>query len=184
MRVLARTAVGRPKTVIAVITLLLVLAGAGGVSLQQRLSGGGFWNADAESARAARILADEYTTGTPNVIVLVDVPAAVGTIDTPAVAATGLRLTTELAAVSGVRSVSSYWSTGSPEFLRTTDRGKALVAVDVPGDEIVVDTVVSRLIDSYRDRDYGELHLRLGGAAVSYHDVTEQLSHDMKVSEA
>lgn len=184
MRVLARMAVGRPKTVVAVIALVLVLAGAGGASLQQRLSGGGFWNADAESARAARVLAEKYTTGTPNVIVLVDVAAASGTVDTPSVAATGLRLTTELAAVAGVRSVSSYWSTGSPEFLRDADRDKALVAVDVPGDEIVVDAVVSRLIDSYRDRDYGEFHLRLGGAAVSYHDVTEQLLHDMKVTEA
>ena len=177
-------AAGRPKTVVAVIALVLVLAGAGGASLQQRLSGGGFWNADAESARAARVLAEKYTTGTPNVIVLVDVAAASGTVDTPSVATTGLRLTTELATVAGVRSVSSYWSTGSPEFLRSADRGKALVAVDVPGDEIVVDAVVSRLIDSYRDRDYGEFHLRLGGAAVSYHDVTEQLSHDMKVTEA
>ncbi|MFF5035347.1 MMPL family transporter [Nocardia salmonicida] len=177
-------AAGRPKTVVAVIALVLVLAGAGGASLQQRLSGGGFWNADAESARSARVLAEKYTTGTPNVIVLVDVAAASGTVDTPSVATTGLRLTTELATVAGVRSVSSYWSTGSPEFLRSADRGKALVAVDVPGDEIVVDAVVSRLIDSYRDRDYGEFHLRLGGAAVSYHDVTEQLSHDMKVTEA
>lgn len=184
MRVLARLTVGRPKTVVAVVVLLLLLAGAGGASVQQRLSGGGFWNADAESARAARILAEKYTTGTPNVLVLVEVPAEVGTVDTPTVATTGLQLTAELAALPGVRSVSSYWSTGSPEFLRNADRGKALVAVDIPGDEIVVATVVSRLVDSYRDRDYGALHLRLGGAAVTYHDVTEQLSHDLKVGEA
>ncbi|UFS98673.1 MMPL family transporter [Nocardia huaxiensis] len=184
MGVLARLAVGRPKTVVAVILALLVLAGVGGASVQQRLSGGGFWNADAESARAARILAEKYTTGTPNVIVLVDVPQTSGTVDTPAVSAAGTALTKELAAVEGVRSVNSYWSTGSLEFLRNGDRSRALIAVDIPGDEIAVEKVAERLLADYRDRDYEGLHLRLGGAAVSYHDVTEQLTHDMKVSEA
>lgn len=184
MGILARLAIGRPKVVVAAVLVLLVLAGAGGASLQQRLSGGGFWNADAESARAARTLADKYTTGTPDVIVLVDVAESAGTVDAPEVAGMGLNLTKELAAVAGVRSVNSYWSAGAPEFLRNADRTRALVAVDIPGDELVVDKVVARLVADYRDRDYGPLNLSLGGAAASYHDVTEQLGQDMKVSEA
>ncbi|MFC6010436.1 MMPL family transporter [Nocardia lasii] len=184
MKVLAHVAVGRPRTVVAVVVLILVLAGLGGASLQQRLSGGGFWDADAESARAAQVLGSEYTTGTPNVVVLIDVPAEAGTVDSPAVVAAGQRLTAELGRVPGVRSVSSYWSTGSSEFLRNGDRTRALTAVDIPGDELVVDKVVTELLDTYRDRDYDMLRLRLGGAAVAYHDVTVQLAHDLKVSEA
>ncbi|MFE6859769.1 MMPL family transporter [Nocardia sp. NPDC057668] len=183
MKSLARLAVGRPRIVVAVALVLLVLAGVGGGSLQQRLSGGGFWNADAESARAAQILSDKYTTGTPNVVVLVDVPGSGDTVDTAAVAATGSKLTRELAAVPGVRSVNSYWSTGSLDFLRNADRTRALVAVDVPGDELAVDEVVGRLLDTYRDHDYDGLRLRFGGSAVSYHDVTAQLTADLKVSE-
>ncbi|RJO78342.1 MMPL family transporter [Nocardia panacis] len=183
MRAFAWLAVNRPKVVVAVVFILLVLAGVGGASVQQRLSGGGFWNADAESARAARILADKYTTGTPNVVIVVDASGAGDSVDTAAATAAGLKLTKELAAVSGVRSVNSYWSTGALDFLRNGDRSRALVAVDIPGDELAVDKVLAHLLDTYRDRDYDGLRLRFGGAAVSYHDVTAQLSHDLLVTE-
>ncbi|WP_158675692.1 MMPL family transporter [Nocardia stercoris] len=183
MKALGRLAVGRPRTVVAVVLALMVLAGVCGMSVTERLSGGGFRPPDAESFRAAQILEDHYVTGTPNVIVLADLPAGAGTIDGPEAASSGARLTTELAAVPGVRSAVSYWTAGSPEFLRDRDHTAALIAVHVPGDENAVERVTERLITTYRDRDYGPLRLRLGGAAVGYHDATVQLAHDVRLTE-
>ena len=54
----------------------------------------------------------------------------------------------------------------------------------VEGDEREFAAAARRLIATYRDTERGPLKLELGGEAVSYVDVTDQLNHDLGISEA
>src|SRR4029453_16487122 len=52
------------------------------------------------------------------------------------------------------------------------------------GDEREFAAEAQRLIATYRDTEHGPLKLELGGEAISYVDVTNQLNHDLGTSEA
>lgn len=85
-----------------------------------------------ESDRAQAELAARFGTGSADLVLLVT--ARSGTVDTPAVAASGRALTARLAAFEGVAETASYWSRGNPATLRSEDGRHALVLARVPGD--------------------------------------------------
>ena len=67
---IARLAVSRPKTVVAVALVLLITALAYGGQVADRLSGGGFWSASSESKHAATLLSQRFHAGKPNLVIL------------------------------------------------------------------------------------------------------------------
>ncbi|GAA4185346.1 MMPL family transporter [Streptosporangium oxazolinicum] len=85
-----------------------------------------------ESDRAQAELAARFGTGSADLVLLVT--ARSGTVDTPAVAASGRALTARLAAFEGVAETASYWSRGNPVTLRSADGRHALVVARIPGD--------------------------------------------------
>jgi RND superfamily putative drug exporter len=114
----------RHRLVLALTTAVLALAGIVGGSVFSRLSSGGFDDRASDSARADAALLSTFGTGAPNVVLLVTSPAGV---DDPATRARGQALTGQLAATPGIREVSSYWSTGGSEPLRSRDGTRGLV---------------------------------------------------------
>src|SRR5205085_2419160 len=82
---------------------------------------GGFADPASESARAARLLESRFTTGAPNVVVLVTAHGEGASVDDPAVEAAGLALAHRLAGEPGVRAVTSYWSALHAPPLRLRD---------------------------------------------------------------
>lgn len=180
---LARLAVARPKTVLAATLVLMVAAVAYGSGITERLSGGGFYNSSSESQRAAAALEQRFHVGKPNLVILATNTGG-GSVDDPAAVAAGQALTQELAATPGITTVSSYWGPGQSELLRSKDGTKALIVAHIEGDEREFASAARRLIATYRDTERGPLKLELGGEAVSYDDVTDQLNHDLAISEA
>ena len=180
---LAQLAVARPKAVLAATLVLMVAALAYGSGISDRLSGGGFYSVSSESQRAAALLEQRFHVGKPNLLVLATVTGG-GSVDDPDAVAAGQALTHELAATPGITSVTSYWGPGNSELLRGDDGTKALVVAHVEGDEREFAAAARRLIATYRDTERGPLKLELGGEAVSYDDVTDQLNHDLGISEA
>ena len=67
---IARLAVSRPKTIVAVALLIMITALAYGGQVADRLSGGGFWSASSESKRAAALLSQRFHAGKPNLVIL------------------------------------------------------------------------------------------------------------------
>ena len=67
---IARLAVSRPKTVVAVALLMLITALPYAGQAADRLSGGGFWSESSESKHAAALLAQRFHAGKPNVVIL------------------------------------------------------------------------------------------------------------------
>ena len=180
---LARLAVARPKAVLAATLVLMVAALAYGSGISERLSGGGFYSGSSESQRAAAALEQRFHVGKPNLVILATDTGG-GSVDDPVAVAAGEALTQELAATPGITTVSSYWGPGQSELLRSDDGTKALVVAHVEGDEREFAAAARRLIATYRDTERGPLKLELGGEAVSYDDVTDQLNHDLGISEA
>ena len=180
---LAQLAVARPKAVLAATLVLMVAALAYGSGISDRLSGGGFYSASSESQRAAALLEERFHVGKPNLLVLATDTGG-GSVDDPDAIAAGQALTQELAATPGITSVTSYWAPGKSELLRSNDGTKALIVAHVEGDEREFAAAARHLIAAYRDTERGPLKLELGGEAVSYDDVTDQLNHDLAISEA
>ncbi len=180
---LARLAVARPKTVLAATLVLMVVALGYGSGISERLSGGGFYSGSSESQRAAALLEQRFHAGKPNLVVLATNTSG-GSVDHPDAVAAGQALTQQLVATPGITTVNSYWGPGKPELLRSDDGTKALIVAHVEGDEREFAAQAQRLIATYRDTEHGPLKLELGGEAVSYVDVTDQLNHDLGTSEA
>jgi RND superfamily putative drug exporter len=175
--------VARPKAVLAATLVLMVAALAYGSGISDRLSGGGFYSVSSESQRAAALLEQRFYVGKPNLVVLATDTGG-GSVDDPEAVAAGQALTQELGATPGITSVTSYWGPGNSKLLRSDDGTKALVVAHVEGDEREFAAAARRLTATYRDTERGPLKLELGGEAVSYNDVTDQLNHDLGISEA
>jgi putative drug exporter of the RND superfamily len=180
---LARLAVAWPKAVLATTLVLMVAALGYGAGISERLSGGGFYSVSSESQRAAALAEKRFHAGKPNLVVLATVTGGKYVDNADAVAA-GRALTQQLAATPGVTTVSSYWGPGKSELLRSDDGTKALILAHVEGNERDFPAAARRLIATYRDTERGPLKLQLGGEVISYVDVTDQLNHDLKISDA
>ncbi|WP_178360382.1 MMPL family transporter [Mycolicibacterium hippocampi] len=179
----ARLAVARPKVILAATLVLMVAALGFGMGISERLAGGGFYSPSSESQRAATALKQRFGVGKPNLVILATDTGG-GSVDDPGAVAAGEALTRQLAATAGVTTVSSYWGPGQSDMLRSRDGTRALVVAHIEGDEREFAAAARRLIGTYRDTERGPLKLELGGEAVSYDDATDQLNHDLMISEA
>ena len=179
----ARLAVARPKVILAATLVLMVAALGFGMGISERLAGGGFYSPSSESQRAATALKQRFGVGKPNLVILATDTGG-GSVDDPGAAAAGEALTRQLAATAGVTTVSSYWGPGQSDMLRSRDGTRALIVAHIEGDEREFAAAARRLIGTYRDTERGPLKLELGGEAVSYDDATDQLNHDLMISEA
>ena len=177
---LARFLLRRRWAVLAATLVVVVAAGAFGGSAITRLKSGGFDDPGAESTRAAKVLADEFGTGDPNLVLLVT--AKGGQVDDPAVAAAGEALTRRLAAEPDLAQVVSYWATGAPA-LKSTDGSQALVLGRITGDEEGLDERAAALTGAYA-RDDATLRVQVGGQAQVFREVGEQVESDLARAES
>ena len=132
---LARLAVTRPKTVVAVALVLLIAAAAYGSHVADRLAGGGFLSTSSESIRAADLLSQRFHAGKPNLVILATDTRG-RSINEPDAVAAGQSITQQLADTPGVDAVVSYWSAGKSESLRSRDGSRALIVAHIEGDEL------------------------------------------------
>lgn len=102
----------------------MVLFGVFGVQVFGAMKSEGFNYPGSDSSRAAAVLAEQFGVTDPAAILAIETPKGV---DADAASATALL--DEVAAIDGVESVVSYWSTGgAPAFLGTDGRtGQAIV---------------------------------------------------------
>jgi RND superfamily putative drug exporter len=173
----ARLSIGRPRTVLIAAAVFFAVAGALGGGVAEHLTSGGFDDPDAESSQAGELLADEFGTGVPNVVLLVT--AASGDVDDPEAAAAGEALTDRLAAEPGLDDVLSYWSEGNAPPLRSHDGDRALVIgrIDID-DEDALDDRIEELAPQLRQDD-DVLRVEVGGFAQVFHEVGTTIEDDL-----
>jgi RND superfamily putative drug exporter len=170
--------VDRARLVLALSVAALVLSAVLGVGAFGRLLSGGFDDPSSASSQA-RVLLDQKFGGEPDLIFLVH--ARTGSVDSPAVTATGKALTRRLSADARLRGVTSYWSTHAAT-LRSRDGTDALIVANVVGDEQAADTNAKALLSDYAHLDGPAATVRIGGAEGT--DVGTQVGKDLAVAES
>jgi RND superfamily putative drug exporter len=173
----ARLSTGRPRAVLLLAAVFFVVAGAVGGGVAEHLTSGGFDDPAAESSKAGELLADEFDTGVPNVILLVT--AKSGDVDDPDAAAAGQAVTERLAAEPGLDDVVSYWSEGNAPPLRSEGGDRALVIgrIDTEDDDLL-DERIEELAPQLRQDD-DVLRVEVGGFAQVFHEVGTTIEDDL-----
>jgi RND superfamily putative drug exporter len=161
---------------------LVLLAVSGGLlapHTPKALKGGGFIDAESESARAAELLDTEFDASTFNNAVVVFRSTA-QTADTPAFQDQVSRATNNLSAVKGVRSVQSFYSTGNP-LLVSADRMTTILLVPLEGTEGENQELIPTLRDALRDVS---LEHYVTGTPALNHDLQVTSEQDLQRAEA
>ncbi len=193
---IGQLSVRRPRAVLAVTAVFLVLAAALGSGVFDRLSGGGFQDPAAESTRAEAFLQDRFDSGAPNFVVVATAPSDPGAapagggtagdapaVDAPAAVAAGDELTQTLARDDDVAEVLSYWSLGRVAPLRSTDGRSAIVVARLAGDEDAVMTASERLQEELGDR-FDVLSLGYSGRGPVFSAVSSNIEGDLATAES
>ncbi|SDR08909.1 putative drug exporter of the RND superfamily [Thermostaphylospora chromogena] len=131
LRRLGYLLVRRRRAVMILSLLAVVIMGVLAAGTVPSLSLARFEAPGSESDLAGAELAERFGTGSADLVLLVT--ARNGTVDDPAVAASGRALTARLAAADGVAEAASYWTRGEPATMRSRDGKHALVIARVPG---------------------------------------------------
>jgi RND superfamily putative drug exporter len=172
-----------PRRVLLIAALVLIGAAAFGGPVQKHLSAGGFSDPRAPSSRANDLLASRFHAGNPNLVLEVE---AAGGVDGPAARAEGRRLVTALAAERYASQISSYW-TASAEVaptLRSDDGRSGLVVARIAGDDDQSPKRAGAIVERITADPDPNTKLIAGGIAMAYHQVTNQVSEDLKIAEA
>jgi RND superfamily putative drug exporter len=180
MERLGRFTVRRRRWILGGALFFVVLAGALGGNVAQRLSSGGFDDPSSESSRAQAVLNDTFHTGSPNLVLLVT--ARHGSVDDAAIAREGMDLTSQLAAERGVADVASYWSLGGAPSLKSTDGSRALVLARITGSDDTVRDRVKVLSPAFTRQD-ANVKVQVGGRAEIFRQVGTQVEKDLQKAE-
>ncbi|MGW5387936.1 MMPL family transporter [Nocardia sp. NPDC003963] len=172
-----------PRAILAGALVVALLCGIFGATAAAGLKSGGFVSGDAESIRAAEMLTDNFDGAAPNYILLVESPDGV---DADQVRARALQIIDVLKARPDTAGVQSYWTAPSPAVasaLRSTDGESGLIAVNFEGDETQIQDAASELSGQVTGSADG-VTVRAGGTAATFHEVNDQITHDLAVAEA
>lgn len=164
-------------TVLALAVVFVALAGGLAGSVQDVLGTGGFEDPGAEATAAARVLSDDFDAGDPDVVLVV---SAAGSIDAPEVVAASVPLLDGVRSVEGVTTVADYWSLGSPPPLRSVDGDRALVLIQIEGDETAQHEAAYEIRDRFAGADAsGLLEVGVGGFASTFDEVNHTIEEDL-----
>src|SRR5947207_4506059 len=132
---LARFVVRHRAGVLIGTLVFVVLSGAVGGKVAKHLSTGGFDDPSSESSQVRRLVDREFPKGAaPNLVLLVT--AKDGTVDSPAVADAGERLTVEVGGLPSVHGVAfSYWTIPDAVPLKSKTGQQALVLAKIDGND-------------------------------------------------
>ncbi|MCQ4080372.1 MMPL family transporter [Streptomyces sp. RB6PN25] len=170
----------RPRTVLAVSLLFLVVAAAVAGGTLKALKAGGFDDPSTDSAAAAQLLREKFPTAQPNLFVLVRDDS--GDAADPAAVRVGRAVVKQLSHRPGVHLVASYYRTPSPA-LRSADGSVGLTAVNVAGDQDAAGRIVAALHTRLAGGHDG-VQVRFGGITQINNDLNDRTAQDLTVAES
>jgi putative drug exporter of the RND superfamily len=185
---LAGLAVRRHRVVLLLALVAFLASGAIGGGVADQLSSGGFEDPDAESTRVEAVLAEEFGTGSPNIVLLVDAPG--GDVDDPAVAAAGRAVADELRAETfegeAMTEVISYWDLPADNPLASEDGAQALVVARFDADDSTLVEMSRGIHDRYERTATAEapIDVHVGGFGPLFAQVNETIEADLLRAEA
>ncbi|MEM9463830.1 MAG: MMPL family transporter [Actinomycetota bacterium] len=174
----------RPRAVLAVAFVSLVVSFVVGGTIADHLGEGGFDDPGSDSVRAREELDSRFGAGAADLVVLATIDETVASVNDAEAVTAGIALTDELAAIAGTDDVVSYWSTGDST-LRSEDGRRALVLLRVPeiGSEADRRAVIDDLAAEYRLAERGPLTVELGGRDAVFDRMSEVIEDDLALAE-
>ncbi|WP_432252293.1 MMPL family transporter [Streptomyces sp. HNM1019] len=170
-----RLVTARPRLSLLLALIFTALAVVAGSGVADRMGSGGWEDPAAESAYATKALEKRFPASQPNLILLVD--SGGKTVDDPAVAAEARALAKKLSHEEAVTGVTSYWTTGASS-LRARDRGEAIIAARILGDESAAGKALERMAPHYRGA-HGPVEVRVGGMVAVRHELQSTIQEDL-----
>jgi putative drug exporter of the RND superfamily len=153
-----------------------VVFGIFGVQVFANLKTEGFADPGGEAARAAAYVQDEFGVTESAVVLVIQTPTDV---DADAPAATALL--DDVAAIPGVESVVSYWSTSAPEL--RSDSGRTAQAVVYAEPDADLEKLATDIVENYSGQQ-GNLTVYAFGGEVIGNAFTQQISGDLARAES
>ncbi|MFD5325719.1 MMPL family transporter [Streptomyces sp. NPDC127092] len=176
---LGALAVRRSRAVLVTALLLFLGLGFYGAGAQADLDLARWDAPGTESVEAARVLREDFTTGNPNLALLVT--ARGGDVDAPATGRAARALAAEVAALPHVTDIRAYWQDRSPA-LRSKDGRRALILVRLEGTATETRAQLATL-SPLLTRTTPELTVQVGGQEEISRQVGEQARADFLTAE-
>jgi putative drug exporter of the RND superfamily len=182
---ITRVVLHRPRTTIAAFLVLLIVAGVAGTAVFGRLQSQGYTVPGSDSDLAAQRIMNDFGAEEPFAVLIIDTQAGV---DDPSTADLATTIVAEVAAEDEVTSVASYWTSGTPESLRSNDGSAGLVLVySSTVDESDIDALGERFTSLYNrevvSADGVKMTVHAGGWAAISHAINENIKRDITRAE-
>lgn len=179
---IARLGISAPRRVIITAALLMLIVGAFGVTVADKLSPSGFQDPNAESSRAAKLLTEKFGRGDVPLVIVVTAPQG---YDSPQGRAAATDIIAKLEASGQVAKVSSAWTAPPPAAaaLVSSDSKSGLIVTGITGPESRQQAYAKELTEAIVGERDGVV-VRAGGAAMVNLQVTEQSKRDLLLLEA
>jgi RND superfamily putative drug exporter len=172
-----------PKTVLISSLVVFTIAGAVGSAVIGRMSGGGYSDLNSDSYKVFEILRDDFAVKDPYLTLAIGDESSPNSVDTDRVQSEVQKVIDEISAVDGVESVSSYWTLGKPEQLKSADGELALVMVYLSGDSVDKNNRISKNIVAMLPEKDGALSIYPGGAGAIMNGINGRITEDIKFAE-
>jgi len=179
MNAVAKLVTRHSKWVLFGFIALLALSTVWGFQSFGQLKAAGYDDPGSQSGVVARILTERFKESTPDAIILADFHRSA---DAPSSSGVARKLTDRIQNIPGVKSVTSYYSLGSPAGLRSTD-GKEVyffAYFDAKADYVKTGLLVQKRIDGWF---HGARVYAAGGSVISS-SINEHITKDIATAES
>jgi RND superfamily putative drug exporter len=173
---LALFTVRRRRWVLSLTVIFIVVASVFGTGAFGVLKSEGFNDPSSESVKAETLLDENFGGGEPNIVLVLSANGQ--NVDSPSLTSQGQALTKQLASISGVDQVLSYWSTGNAPTLRSADSESALIVARLDGEDEFVDQQLA-LVKEQLTGFQGDFNVVLGGSDAVFADIGSTIESDL-----
>jgi RND superfamily putative drug exporter len=162
--------------VLSLTVIFIVVASVFGTGAFGVLKSEGFNDPSSESVKAETLLDENFGGGEPNIVLVLSANGQ--NVDSPSLTSQGQALTKQLASISGVDQVLSYWSTGNAPTLRSADSESALIVARLDGEDEFVDQQLA-LVKEQLTGSQGDFNVVLGGSDAVFADIGSTIESDL-----
>jgi len=174
--------VRRRKSAVALFVIGILVAGAIGSLIFNRLDSGGYSNPNSDSYKVYEYLRDDLKVVDPSVVVVVD--SGDTQVTDPAVTQKALALHAQMGKEPGVTKTLSYWTSGGEPTLKSSDGKAAYILIYGKGEAFSPKSQeLGAVFQKKYDGKIDGLTLYAGGVGVVGNAITEKISKDLKISE-
>ena len=169
----------------AVIFFIVGILAAGGIGsiVFSRLDSGGYSNPKSDSYKVYDYIHKTLKVTDPTVVIVVD--AGQTDVSDPTVTQKALAIEAKIAKEPSVTKTLSYWSSGQPASLKSTDGKAAFILVYGKGEAFSPESSkLGAYFQEHYDGKVDGLTLYSGGVGVVGNAITKKISKDLSISEA